>query len=136
MILVNLYLGSFQEWNASHGDIFSGEIEVCVQVHVDHWIRLVPWNQRMGWLVNHSNLFEVDPASENLARTIQIRSVADSDHRDFTGGADIFAPPLSSLPLPIFTYLSPPLPYHGPAVWLQSSLRPCSCSSRTTSTHA
>src|SRR2546428_12936605 len=105
MILVNPYLGSFQEWNASHGDIFSGEIEVCVQGHVDHWIRLVPWNQRMGWLVNHSNLFEVDPASENLARTIQIRSVADSDHRDFTGGGDIRPSACSCWTLPPHSFV-------------------------------
>src|SRR5438270_12522274 len=56
-------------------------------MHVDHRIGFVPRNERMGWLVNHSNLLEVGPASENLTRTVQICSVADSDSRDFTRGS-------------------------------------------------
>src|SRR5207247_3551809 len=55
-------------------------------MHVDHRIGFVPGDEWMGWLVNHSDLFEVGAASENLTRTVQICSVADSDHRDFTRG--------------------------------------------------
>src|SRR5439155_10648114 len=67
---------------ASHSYVFSGKIEVGVQVHVDHRIGFVPRDEWMGWLVNHSNLFEVGSASENLTGTIQIRSVANPDHRN------------------------------------------------------
>ena len=58
-------------------------------MHVDHRVRLVAWDERMGWLVNHCNLFEVDPASEDLTRPIQIGSVANPDHRDFARGYEV-----------------------------------------------
>src|SRR5205809_7977107 len=55
-------------------------------MHVDHRIAFVRGDGWMGWLVNHSYLFEVGDASENMTRTVQICSVADSDHRVFTRG--------------------------------------------------
>src|SRR5207253_5238822 len=80
---------SFQERYASHSDVLSGKIEVGVEMHVDQRIGFVPSDERLGWLVNHSNLLVVGSASENLTRTVQICSVADSDHRDFTRGNEI-----------------------------------------------